>query len=81
MRDLVRQVAEGHKNVKVAKEKLQKFKQNTGTPFHSILLFSPIPSLLLSFPCHFHSERILRAKSRTRSSSVRRGTSRAHPEI
>lgn len=32
MRDLVQQVAEGHKNSKAAKEKLQKFKQSIGTP-------------------------------------------------
>lgn len=35
MRDLVQQVAEGHKNSKAAKEKLQKFKQRIGTPHHS----------------------------------------------
>ncbi len=34
MRDLVQQVAEGHKNSKMAKEKLQKFKQSIGTPTH-----------------------------------------------
>lgn len=32
MRDLVQQVAEGHKNSKTAKEKLQKLKQSIGTP-------------------------------------------------
>ena len=32
MRDLVQQVAEGHKNSKTAKEKLQKFKKSIGTP-------------------------------------------------
>lgn len=32
MRDLVQQVAEGHKNSKAAKEKLLKFKQSIGMP-------------------------------------------------
>lgn len=32
MRDLVQQVAEGHKNSKAAKEKLQKLKQSIGMP-------------------------------------------------
>lgn len=31
MRELVQQVAEGHKNSKTAKEKIQKFKQSIGT--------------------------------------------------
>lgn len=43
MRDLVQQVAEGHKNSKTAKEKLQKFKQSIGTP--SDLRFSDHSSL------------------------------------
>ena len=34
MRDLVQQVAEGHKNSKMAKERLQEFKQNIGMPPH-----------------------------------------------
>lgn len=32
MRDLVQQVAEGHKSSKTAKEKLQRFKQSIGAP-------------------------------------------------
>lgn len=35
MRDLVQQVAEGHKNSKSVKEKLRKMKQNIGTLSHS----------------------------------------------
>lgn len=35
MRDLVQQVAERDKNVKMVKERLQKLKQNAGTPLHS----------------------------------------------
>lgn len=34
MRDLVQQVAEGHKNSKTAKEKLQKLKQRIGMWLH-----------------------------------------------
>lgn len=48
MRDLVQQVAEGHKNSKTAKEKLQKFKQSIGTP--SDLRFSDHSSLKV-FSC------------------------------
>lgn len=35
MRDLVQQVAEGHKNSRAAKEKLQEIKHSIGGPLHS----------------------------------------------
>lgn len=37
MRDLVQQVTEGHKNSKMAKEKLHKFKQSIGRPSVSLI--------------------------------------------
>lgn len=56
MRDLVQQVAEGHKNSKAAKEKLQKLKQNIGMPprYKSLTVF--FPDHHSSFPCIFFSQ-------------------------
>lgn len=49
LRDLVKQVAEGHKNPKAAKEKIQKIKQNIGPPYHLTLLMSQFLMILLEF--------------------------------
>ncbi|KAG7238516.1 hypothetical protein INR49_030789 [Caranx melampygus] len=65
MRDLVQQVAEGHKSSKTAKEKLQKFKQ----------------SIASMISCQFHSERSVRAKSRAPSSGTGRGTGRTEQKF
>lgn len=55
MRDLVQQVAEGHKNSKTAKEKLQKFKQSIGMPprltsrVSQSSFFPDVPVVLMNF--------------------------------
>lgn len=79
MRELVQQVTECHKNSKIAKEKLQKFKQSTGMLFgttcDTIILFAwPIS-------CMFQSERSLRATSGGPPPSTRGGTGRAEQKI
>lgn len=58
MRDLVQQVAEGHKNSKAAKEKLQKLKQSIGTPprytsCESLTAFFPNFSFTVIISPHF----------------------------
>lgn len=80
MRDLVQQVAEGHKNSKAAKEKLQKLKQSIGMPSRyksceSLTVF--FPDHQSSFPRFFSSERSFRAEPRAPPSSARGGTGRA----
>ena len=62
IRDLVQQVAEGHKNSKAAKERIQKFKQSIGKAslFH---LFSMVSFSFSSISLTLHSERSLRAKT------------------
>lgn len=54
LRDLVQQVAEGHKNSKAAKEKLHEFKQSIGrparlTPLVMQSLFNDFLPILISF--------------------------------
>lgn len=44
MRDLVQQVAEGHKNSKTVQAKLRKMKQNIGGFLHLTLSFVSLPS-------------------------------------
>lgn len=50
MRDLVQQVAEGHKNSKTVKEKLRQIKQNIGALSHSTLCFTEGFSPSFLFP-------------------------------
>lgn len=86
MRDLVQQVAEHEKNVKMVRERLQKLKQNEGTPLHStscelVIVIPPSSPSLLSFLCNLHSERIHKEKPRTQASSIRQIIRGARQEI
>lgn len=85
-RDLVQQVAEGHKTIKMVKDRLQIIKQNAGTPLHStsceLVIVPPTSSpSRLSFLCNLHSERIDEEKPRTQESSIRQIIRGAHEEI
>lgn len=86
MRDLVQQVAEGHKNSKTVKEKLRKMKQNIGALWHPafcVVLFLRRRSLTLTAFSRltFRSARGLGAKSRTPPRGTGGGPSRACQEI
>lgn len=81
LRDLVQQVAEGHKNSKAAREKLQKFKQSIGRPTASVLSNLTVSFSFSSISRNFHSERSGGAKTRAPSSCAGRSTSRAQPKV
>ena len=76
MRDLVQQVAEGHKNSKAAKEKLQKFKQSIGTTSH-VINFSWFP-----FHSHqFHTNSTVKEVSEQRRELLRQSLEEAQAEL
>lgn len=71
MRDLVQQVAEGHKNSKAAKEKLQKFKQRIGTPHHSTCESVIFPDFSVIVVIFMQILQWKKSQSKAESSSVK----------
>lgn len=77
MRDLVQQVAEGHKNSKAAKEKLQKLKQKIG-----ILVWHKENSPYFPFHSHqFHANSTVKEVSEQRQELLRQALEEAQAEL
>lgn len=79
MRDLVQQVAEGHKNSKTATEKLQKLKQSIGM-WLGIFSNTVVHALLFIF-IHLHAYFPVKEVSEQSRELLRQALEEAHAEL